>query len=316
MVNVKNIMFAVYGVTNSQQTKQFMEDFGLKTSHTESGRTYIRGSCKYSFIYCAEEAKTPGLRTIGFELASRDDLDRATKLPGASAILPFQRPGGGEYVVTEMPGGIAIELVYGNQKVEPLAVRAALPLNEGEHKKRFNITQRPPRTTCEVMRLGHLAIGVPDPEAARDWVIKHIGMRTSDTIMVPGNKDEPIGFFMRFDHGDIPVDHHTLLLTKSSGTAAVHHISFELQDLDAVYMGHEWMQAKGHKSHWGVGRHVLGSQIFDYWWDPDGFRVEHYTDGDLFDNTVEARVVEGTNDQLWTWGPHVPETFFVETRHT
>ncbi len=79
-------------------------------------------------------------------------------------------------------------------------------------------------------------------------------------------------------------------------------------------MGHEWLKAKSYKAHWGVGRHVLGSQVFDYWWDPDGFRVEHYADGDLYDNTVPATTVEGTDDQLWIWGPEVPLAFFQQTR--
>lgn len=315
MVNLRNIMYAVYGVSNPERTARFMADFGLKPALAQADRIYMRGTCDYPFIYCAEQAAVPGLRSVGFELASEADLQRAAQLPGATAIAPFLRPGGGQWVQVEIPGGITLDLVYGNQRVEPLAARAALPLNEGERKNRFNAPQRPPRTACEVMRLGHMAIGVPDPVRARDWVIEHLGMRTSDAIMVPGNIEEPIGFFMRFDHGSTPVDHHTLLLAKSNGPAAVHHMSFELQDLDAVWMGHEWMQSQGHAAHWGVGRHVLGSQIFDYWWEPDGFRVEHYTDGDLFDNTVEPRVVEGTNDQLWTWGPHVPETFFDETRH-
>ena len=42
---------------------------------------------------------------------------------------------------------------------------------------------------------------------------------------------------------------------------------------------------------WGIGRHVLGSQLFDYWFDPDGFEYEHYTDGDVFtaDHETESR---------------------------
>ena len=31
----------------------------------------------------------------------------------------------------------------------------------------------------------------------------------------------------------------------------------------------------------GVGRHVLGAQVFDYWRDPWGHVLEHFTDGDL-----------------------------------
>lgn len=58
----------------------------------------------------------------------------------------------------------------------------------------------------------------------------------------------------------------------------------------------------------------LGSQVFDYWWDPDGFRMEHYTDGDLYDNQASMTTVEATREQLWTRGPEVPATFVQQTR--
>lgn len=32
---------------------------------------------------------------------------------------------------------------------------------------------------------------------------------------------------------------------------------------------------------WGVSRYILGSEIFDYWWDTTGSMIEHYADGDL-----------------------------------
>jgi hypothetical protein len=36
----------------------------------------------------------------------------------------------------------------------------------------------------------------------------------------------------------------------------------------------------GYTPSWGIGRHILGSQVFDYWRDPHGFEIEHWTDGD------------------------------------
>ena len=37
---------------------------------------------------------------------------------------------------------------------------------------------------------------------------------------------------------------------------------------------------------WGVGRHLLGSQMYDYWRDTHGFTHEHWTDGDLLDASI------------------------------
>lgn len=36
--------------------------------------------------------------------------------------------------------------------------------------------------------------------------------------------------------------------------------------MDTETLGHNWLAKKGWTNCWGVGRHVLGSQIFDYWY--------------------------------------------------
>jgi hypothetical protein len=46
---------------------------------------------------------------------------------------------------------------------------------------------------------------------------------------------------------------------------------------------------------------VLGSQIFDYWFDPFGFRLEHWTDGDLFnqDTPMGRHPMSTALDSQW-----------------
>lgn len=313
MIKVHDVKYVVYGVSDLARTKAFMEDFGLTAVDAPNSELYLRGASAHPYLYTARQSDEPALQAIGMQLASEEDLQRAAKIEGASRIRALDRPGGGSCVDVTMPGGLRLELVHGVKDVPELPVAPPLPMNHGYAKSRFNKPQRPKRARCEVLRLGHVALGLPDPVAARDWAMKNLGMIVSDEMLVPGETDKYIGFFMRCDLGSTPSDHHTFLIAQGE-RAGAHHISFELQDIDSVYMGHEWLKTHGHEAHWGVGRHVLGSQVFDYWWDPDGFRIEHYADGDLYDNTVPATTVEGTNEQLWTWGPDVPATFFQQTR--
>lgn len=61
----------------------------------------------------------------------------------------------------------------------------------------------------------------------------------------------------------------------------------------------------GGTPYWEIGRHVLGGQIFDYWKDPFGFTVEHWTDSDL----LRADAAPGSHDILSAlnqWGPMPP----------
>ncbi|MDT7685064.1 MAG: hypothetical protein QOG57_5374, partial [Pseudonocardiales bacterium] len=70
---------------------------------------------------------------------------------------------------------------------------------------------------------------------------------------------------------------------------------------------------RGYHRSWGIGRHVEGSQIFDYWRDPDGFLVEHFTDGDMFDNTLEPGWAPFTRSGLAQWGPPATSDFLGTT---
>jgi hypothetical protein len=72
-------------------------------------------------------------------------------------------------------------------------------------------------------------------------------------------------------------------------------------------VGHNWLASKGYRSVWGVGRHILGSQIFDYWRDPSGFTIEHYTDGDLVNVNNETK--RSRAGPLSVWGPEIPKDF-------
>jgi len=78
---------------------------------------------------------------------------------------------------------------------------------------------------------------------------------------------------------------------------------------DALAAGGEYLDERGYVRSWGVGRHIQGSQIFDYWRDPDGFLVEHFTDGDQFDQSVAAGWAPMTASGLNQWGPPATADF-------
>jgi hypothetical protein len=109
--------------------------------------------------------------------------------------------------------------------------------------------------------------------------------------------------FLHLDCGENLVDHHCFFFFEGP-VSHVHHSSFEVHDFDRQVLGHEWLREKGYENCWGVGRHVAGSQIFDYWFDPSRFIMEHYSDGDQVNchkPTVRSRA--GPNS-LYIWGKY------------
>ena len=67
--------------------------------------------------------------------------------------------------------------------------------------------------------------------------------------------------------------------------------------------GHYSLKEAGYQHSWGIGKHLLGSQVFDYWKDPHGFTLEHFTDGDLMN--AEFGSHKAPVEQLLGshWGP-------------
>ena len=82
--------------------------------------------------------------------------------------------------------------------------------------------------------------------------------------------------FIRCDRGATPTDHHTLAMALGPSNRYVHS-AYQVGDLDALAAGGEYLGERGYHRSWGIGRHIQGSQIFDYWRDPDGFMVEHFS---------------------------------------
>ena len=82
-----------------------------------------------------------------------------------------------------------------------------------------------------------------------------------------------------------------------------------LADPAALAAGNEYLKEHCYQHSWGIGRHIEGSQIFDYWRDPDGFLVEHFTDGDVFDNTLEPGWNTFSASGLRQWGPPATSDF-------
>ncbi len=204
------------------------------------------------------------------------------------------------------PDGHQVEVVAGQTPVEPLPLPERAPWNTALGKDRLRKTKRVTAGPAHVLRLGHVVLNVSNFPASEAWYKERFGFITSDEIAV--SPEFRLGAFMRCDRGDIPVDHHTLFLAQAPSGPGFNHAAFEVADLDDLMLGHQRLKDAGRHAEWGVGRHILGSQVFDYWRDPWGHTLEHWTDGDLF-TAADAPGAATLQDLLGVqWGPSAPPT--------
>lgn len=314
--------FVVYHHADLPAAKQFLLDFGLTIAEEKPntadkpGSISFRGYGPSPIIYIARPSTT-GESYFGgaaYTVESRSELLKASKIEGASKIRTLHAPGGGEFVTLTDPAGHKVHLVYGQQDREMEGEEGPgfekLVVNYEDEKNRVGKFHRFTPGPVPVHKWGHYGVTYPPGmyDAMYSWYTTHLALAPSDIV----NRDsKPITAFFHIDRGLEYTDHHAFFFkpAKPDVSPDVAHAAFEVHDFDTQMLGHDYLVGRGYKLCWGVGRHVLGSQVFDYWFDGSGFVVEHYADGDLVNGESEVSVVKAGPEALSVWGPPVSEFF-------
>lgn len=302
ILKVDDIAFPRFSAPDLDVMEAFLGEFGMVRSARTATALYMRGTDPAHHVHVTHLGE-PGFLGLAFRAASREDLVALAAATGV-AVEALDEPGGGEVVHLRDPDGRIVDVVFGIAPLEALPVGPHPVLNNGSHRARIGELQRVRRGPSQVKRCGHAAIKTADLSTLWPWYRRHLGLLVSDDMWLeePG---KPLGRFARCDRGVLPADHHTLLFLEM-GEAKLGHVAWEVSDFDDLMAGHEVLAATGARHYWGIGRHILGSQIFDYWKDPLGFTVEHWTDSDLLDASVPAgnhHLLEAGGSQ---WGPPPP----------
>lgn len=310
IVRVADIAWGRIRSPDLDKQEEFLSRFGMIRSARTDNALYMRGTGSSHHIHVTELGD-PGFVSLAFRAHNEDDLHKlAAEADDASAVEDIDEPGGGKRVRLTEPNGYTIEVVHGVEEVDEIPIqRHAYNFGNIDKYKRAGELWRVDKGPARVMRIGHGVLGTTKLDESTAWVRKHIGLIASDEVFVEGDKDKVIASFNRIDAGEKYVDHHVFLYVGNE-KAGLNHISFEVPDFDDVMMGHEHLRDTGDYDHvWGIGRHVLGSQIYDYWKDPWGRVHEHWADSDTLNNAYGTRYVpaeEGLNSQ---WGEPAPMEF-------
>jgi catechol 2,3-dioxygenase-like lactoylglutathione lyase family enzyme len=125
-------------------------------------------------------------------------------------------------------------------------------------------------------RVGHVVLGSTDPQASVNFYVNGLGFRVSDTLPEAG------ATFLRCSK-----DHHNLLILPAP-VPCMNHYALEMDDIDAIGLrGFDVVHERPDASVYGIGRHVVGSNVFWYLLDPAGGMFEFFTDMDQITNDDE-----------------------------
>ncbi|MFD8217489.1 VOC family protein [Streptomyces sp. NPDC059697] len=308
VIKVADLAWLEFEKPDLDRAEVFARDFGFAIAARTEGELWLRGT--FAGSPCMVIRRGRASRFIGpaFRAAERADLDRLARATG-STVRDIGVPGGGQSIALLDPSGLPVRVVHCAEQLPALPEQEPLILNFGTDHRRTNATQRPPREPSRIQRLGHVVLETRVFARTLDWYLDTLGMIVSDFLFLDGQRGRgPTMTFIRCDQGSVAVDHHTLALHLGPGTGYVHS-AYQVTDLDAIAAGGEYLAERGYKRSWGIGRHIQGSQLFDYWRDPDHFMLEHFADGDLFSCDLEPGWSPMSASGLAQWGPPVTRDF-------
>ncbi|NJD32986.1 MAG: biphenyl-2,3-diol 1,2-dioxygenase [Gammaproteobacteria bacterium] len=309
IVKASALAFLRFEKADLDRAQKFWTDFGLVTVSRTGQELVMRCAGSQPAVLVARHG--PRARYVGaaFVVPSDADFERLRRESGAEPLSSEQVPGGGRGVSLRDPDGNEVWLITDWGGVEPLPMRASLHpgTNSLDHTVRVNTTVRSEIEPATIGRLGHVVMQTPDFHAMSQWYMRHLGIIPTDVQYL--DDGSPVLTFFRLDLGATPADHHTVVIVGGL-ESRYEHSAWEVLDLDALGQGQQVMRAGGHHHLWGIGRHLLGSQLFDYWKDADGFEFEHYTDGDVFTADRETHYVPFTTGSIWAWGDDAPASMF------
>jgi catechol 2,3-dioxygenase-like lactoylglutathione lyase family enzyme len=307
LVKVAGLAWLEFEKPDLDRAERFGTDFGFTVADRTPEALVLRGRQAAAACLVVRRGSRPRFAGATFTAAARDDLDRLPR--GTGGTVTAHWGGHGHGILLRDPSGYPVRVVHGVPELPALPGRGPLPLNFGPGPARVNATQRPARRPAQIQRLGHVVLGTTRFRAALDWYLEVLGLIVSDFLYLDGQRDRgPAMAFIRCDRGSVPADHHTLAMTLQPRTGYLHS-AYQLTDLDEVAASGEYLRQRGYRHAWGLGRHIQGSQIFDYWRDRDRLMFEHYADGDVFDAAAEPGWAPLSVSGLAQWGPKATAEF-------
>lgn len=308
VIRVHDLAWLEFEKPDLVAAEAFAQAFGFQTVVRTADDLQLRGADAGAPCVLIRRGTQTRFRGVAFTALDDVDVYKVAEANGANAQQLPESLGGLSVQLTD-PGGIPVKVVAGLHELPELSAQPPHVFNFGRQATRINTTQRPPKAPAVVQRLGHVVMQSAKYLEALNWYLDNLGLIVSDFLYFPGQRGRgPTMSFIRCDRGSVPADHHTLALALGPANRYVHS-AYQVSDLDALAAGGEYLCERGYFRSWGIGRHIQGSQIFDYWRDPDGFLVEHFADGDLFDNSLEAGWAPFTASGLAQWGPPATADF-------
>lgn len=286
-----------FRVTDLEQSRKFYVDIlGFIETARDSERLYLGGFEErdlYSLVL--RKAESPGVGHIAFRISDEADLSSIADLYkkngcAVKRIKEGHEKGQGEAVRVQDPTGLPIEFFHTIEQRDRML-------------QRFDLYRG-----ANIMRLDHFNCQIPDVQKAYDWFTQQMGFACSEYTV---NDDDKLWAAWLHRKQDV----HDIALMNGIGPR-VHHGGFWVSDQASVLRACDVLAAAGMVEciERGPGRHGLSNAFFLYLRDPDGNRIELYTNDYIIPDPDWKPIRWSINDprRATFWGHTPPASWFNE----
>jgi len=283
-------------VSDLTAARRFYVDLlGLHVTAEDESAVYLR--CFEEFIHhnlVLRRGPVPAAAAFAFRVRTPEDVDRAEAWYRELGCRTERRPGGfvrgvGDAVRVQDPLGFPYEFFHHVEHVERLT-------------RRYDLY-----SAGELVRLDHFNQVTPDVPRGRAY-LEGLGFRVSEDI-----KDAEGTTYAVWMHRKQTV--HDTALTGGNGPR-MHHVAFATHEKHDIIQICDKMGSLriSDRIERGPGRHGVSNAFYLYILDPDGHRVEIYTQdyytGDP-DNPIVTWDVHDNQRRDW-WGNPVVPSWYTE----
>lgn len=296
--NIVRAAHAEYVVTDLHRAHDFYVGvLGFVMTFETPDAIFLRGyeeSTHHSLILT--RGREPAVAHLGFRVAAEEDLDVLAAHFDTNDLRTIWvedvEPGQGRALRLQDPLGFPVEFFATMEREERLLQR--FDLHRG----------------AQVMRIDHFNLHVPDVQAAYDYY-KGLGFRCSEYTSTDP-PDERLWAAWMYRKQDV----HDVAVMNGWGPR-LHHVGFWVTDTSSVLRTCDLLAAAGHVDaiERGPGRHGLSNAFFLYLRDPDGHRIELYTN-DYFTGDPDLEPIRWSVDDPRRgtfWGHAAPASWFEES---
>lgn len=268
----------------------YTDVMGLIELGREEGTVYLGAGLDTNYDLAIMAGGT-GVEHFALRVDSDEQLDEIVAALDGCGIAAERRAGEGpgevSAVAFDLPSGHRMEFVTVDDHRYLEGYRPAVP----------------GRASMGLLDADHINICTPDVRGLSEFLRTRLGFRYSEVIELP---DSWLGAWTRMGefHHDVAVLHTDDL------RQTLHHFAWTCASPDHLVRCCDRLAEAGIRLEIGVGRHPAGANLFAYFWDPGGNRMELSTEMALVNDAMPPRIWDSPRDTFDVWGdPVVPDSF-------